>query len=98
MVDWSHLKVESEHVNDDDMAEHRLPQAGALLSHQLEGGLHHPQPVVQDLVLTDASQQTLPRASISASEKKTIPTLYINSADGYYPDWTPRIIKTSEAS
>ena len=101
-MDWSHvsyLKVESEHVDDDDMVEHWVTKADALLSHQFEGGLHHPQAVVQDLVPTDAGQQTWPRASdLTCERKKTIPTLNINSSDGYYPDWTSRIIKTSQTS
>ena len=37
----SHLKVESEHVDDDDVVEHWVTKADALLSHQFEGGLHH---------------------------------------------------------
>ena len=100
-LDWSlsHLEVEAEHVDDDDMVEHWVSKAGGLLSHQLEGGLHHPQAVVQDLVPTDAGQQTWPRASVSPCErKKTIPTLNINSSDGYYPNWAPRIVKTSQTS
>ena len=94
----AHLEMETEHVDDDDVVEHWVSKAGGLLSHQLEGGLHHPQAVVQDLILADTRQQTWPAASISASEKKTMPTLNVHSPDGQYPDWTPRIIKTSQTS
>ena len=62
-----------------------MSEAGGLLPHQLEGGLHHPQAVVQDLILTDTGQQTWPPVSISGSEKKLMrakPTLNVNSPDG----------------
>ena len=64
------------------MVEHWVSKADALLSHQFEGGLHHPQSVVQDLILAHTGQQSWASASISVSEKKTNPTLDINSADG----------------
>ena len=50
--------METEHVDDDDVVEHWVTEAGALLSHELEGGLHHPQAVVQDLVLAHTGQET----------------------------------------
>ena len=64
------LQVQTGHVDDDDVVKDRMVQTGALLPHEAERGLHHPQAVVHDLVPADTGEQTWPAMSdFSLSDK-----------------------------